>query len=169
MIGLQASLIEQVRLLIRQLTFQVIDVRFSSKMEKKLMMRDGEEIEKKLKRGRSGWIGQVGEDVKGIIVFGDDVKKLKLPEKRGKRVNQGTLLVTEEYDRALKVKAFDETKAGVRGLVTNGWKAHYLEGICDMGRDASRKKEILNQVRDVVETWGFLLSGEPWDPNGNLG
>ncbi|KAK9144931.1 hypothetical protein Sjap_004834 [Stephania japonica] len=31
-----------------------------------------------------------------------------------------------------------------------------LEDICDMGRDAGGRKEILNQVRDAVETWDFF-------------
>ncbi|KAK9109375.1 hypothetical protein Sjap_017435 [Stephania japonica] len=101
------------------------------------------------RRGIRGGKGEISRFVAQISRF---------DERRGKRVNQGTLLVTEEYDQALKVKAFDETKAGVRGLVINGWKAHYLEGICDMGRDASGRKEILNQVRDAVETWAQALT-----------
>ncbi|KAK9153154.1 hypothetical protein Sjap_000634 [Stephania japonica] len=89
-----------------------------------------------------------------------------------------------EYDRALEVKAFDDTKAGVRGLVEDGVTKLPqifvtppdrinenkrsgeckdfdvpiidLEGICDMGRDAGGRKEIINQLRDAAETWGFF-------------
>ncbi|KAK9150692.1 hypothetical protein Syun_009001 [Stephania yunnanensis] len=94
--------------------------------------------------------------------------------------------MTAEYDRAQEVKAFDDTKAGVRGLVEDGItklpqifvtppdrineKKRSGECkdfvvpiidlevmICDMGRDAGRgRKEIINQVKDAAETWGFF-------------
>ncbi|KAK9132269.1 hypothetical protein Scep_011797 [Stephania cephalantha] len=94
--------------------------------------------------------------------------------------------MTVEYDRAQEVKAFDDTKAGVRGLVEDGitklpqifvtppdrinekkrsgeckdFDVPIIDLeviICDMGREAGReRKEIINQVKDAAETWGFF-------------
>ncbi|KAF8392220.1 hypothetical protein HHK36_022562 [Tetracentron sinense] len=96
--------------------------------------------------------------------------------------NTGKILAgtTEDYDRTRELKAFDCTKAGVKGLVDTGvakiprifihprekldekWdfdKTHSeipmidLEGI---DKDATRRKKIVEQVQDASETWGFF-------------
>ncbi|KAK9153150.1 hypothetical protein Sjap_000630 [Stephania japonica] len=94
--------------------------------------------------------------------------------------------IESEYDRAKELKAFDDTKAGVRGLVESGIAkvprmfidpreriieccstssndqkdlmipVIDLEGICEMGEDASVRKEMINQVKHAAETWGFF-------------
>ncbi|KAF8401860.1 hypothetical protein HHK36_012807 [Tetracentron sinense] len=86
-----------------------------------------------------------------------------------------------EYDRAKEVKAFDDTKAGVKGLVDAGVvkiprffirppeelpdKSNSnvsqlkvpvinLEGVDQ--KDSVRRKEIINEVRQASESWGFF-------------
>ncbi|KAF3456822.1 hypothetical protein FNV43_RR01476 [Rhamnella rubrinervis] len=86
-----------------------------------------------------------------------------------------------EYDRASEVKAFDETKAGVKGLVDTGVtqiprifyspsEENYLKEssadqtklsipVIDLGAlsdDSIRRKEIVEKVREASETWGFF-------------
>ncbi|KAK9132274.1 hypothetical protein Scep_011802 [Stephania cephalantha] len=91
--------------------------------------------------------------------------------------------VPSDYDRRNELKAFDDTKAGVRGLVEAGvtkiprifitpsdridnWlssndgqdfkiPAIDLEGI-NVGNRFARRKEILDEVKLAVETWGFF-------------
>lgn len=84
----------------------------------------------------------------------------------------------QEYDRENELKAFDESKAGVKGLVDAGvsevprmfihppeldslrtcttqfnFPVVDLQGIDD---DAIRRKQIVHLVRDASETWGFF-------------
>ncbi|KAG6732626.1 hypothetical protein I3842_01G187000 [Carya illinoinensis] len=106
-----------------------------------------------------------------------------LPNKRRKmvkaEVEAGPKL---DYDRASELKAFDDTKAGVKGLVDAGVTEiprifHLppagfdknlvsdhdnqfstipvidLEGI---EKDVTKRKEVVETVRDASETWGFF-------------
>lgn len=83
-----------------------------------------------------------------------------------------------EYDRASELKAFDETKAGVKGLVDSGVTEiprifHHPEEISvsngdlrcgvpviDLGglitEDSDKRKEIVERVREASENWGFF-------------
>ena len=86
-----------------------------------------------------------------------------------------------EYDRASEVKAFDETKAGVKGLVDAGVsqiprifysppeerylkersadQTKYSIPVIDLGGlsdDSIRRKKIVEKVREASETWGFF-------------
>ncbi|KAE8022554.1 hypothetical protein FH972_008344 [Carpinus fangiana] len=87
--------------------------------------------------------------------------------------------LTPDYDRASELKAFDDTKLGVKGLVDAGVTEiprifHHphddldnsasgdtqiripvidLQGI---GRDVIKRKEIVESIRDASETWGFF-------------
>ncbi|CAI9775962.1 unnamed protein product [Fraxinus pennsylvanica] len=85
----------------------------------------------------------------------------------------------QEYDRMQELKAFDETKAGVKGLVDAGlqkipkifvrpneeleeelnYKRAQIEvPVIDMGglEKAGRRKQIVEEVRIASETWGFF-------------
>ncbi|KAK3043422.1 hypothetical protein RJ639_002001 [Escallonia herrerae] len=84
-----------------------------------------------------------------------------------------------EYDRNKELKAFDETKAGVKGLVDDGLvkipkifvrpaeelakelncrPADVQPPIIDIGgiRELGRRKEIVNEVRIAAANWGFF-------------
>ncbi|KAF3456832.1 hypothetical protein FNV43_RR01486 [Rhamnella rubrinervis] len=86
-----------------------------------------------------------------------------------------------DYDRASEVKAFDETKVGVKGLVDAGVtqiprifyklpEENFLKEssadqtkfsipVIDLGelsKDPVRRKEIVEKVREACETWGFF-------------
>lgn len=86
-----------------------------------------------------------------------------------------------EYDRASEVRALDETKAGVKGLVDAGVtqiprifhrppdeqfyessvheKYEFSIPVIDLrgvGDDSVRRKEIVGRVREASETWGFF-------------
>ena len=86
-----------------------------------------------------------------------------------------------EYDRASEVKAFDETKAGVKGLVDAGVsqiprifysppeerhlkersadQTKYSIPVIDLGGlsdDSIRRMKIVEKVREASETWGFF-------------
>ncbi|MCD7453651.1 Acyl CoA oxidase [Datura stramonium] len=88
--------------------------------------------------------------------------------------------VQKSYDRMSELKAFDDTKAGVKGLVDAGinnvpqifilppknrtessdncgtqfiFPVIDLEGI---DKDPIKHKEIVDKVRDASETWGFF-------------
>ncbi|EXB54017.1 1-aminocyclopropane-1-carboxylate oxidase-1-like protein [Morus notabilis] len=85
-----------------------------------------------------------------------------------------------EYDRLSALKAFDETKAGVKGLVDAGitdiphifrrkhsGKEIPVSGdsqvsipVIDLGGliigDSGKRKEIVESVREAAETWGFF-------------
>ena len=86
-------------------------------------------------------------------------------------------LPEEVYDRASELKAFDESKAGVKGLVDDGVSKvprmfiqppdHNLRTsttqfefpIIDLhgvDSDPVRRKEIVEMVREASETWGFF-------------
>ncbi|KAL2486769.1 1-aminocyclopropane-1-carboxylate oxidase1 [Abeliophyllum distichum] len=85
------------------------------------------------------------------------------------------------YDRKSELKAFDDTKAGVKGLVdagvtkvpqiiihppeidsyktSNTEKAEYLFPVINldgMAKDPNKHKEIVDKIRDASETWGFF-------------
>ncbi|XAR48996.1 Deacetoxyvindoline 4-hydroxylase [Bertholletia excelsa] len=84
-------------------------------------------------------------------------------------------------DRASELKAFDDTKAGVKGLLEAGITAvprifHHPPADSDgapnsgephfdfptidlacVAEDASRHREVISQVRDASENWGFFL------------
>lgn len=81
-----------------------------------------------------------------------------------------------DYDRFSELKAFDETKAGVKGLVDAGVSQvprifiqppdDFTTGdtkfsfpvidLQDTNTDPARRKEIVDMVRDASETWGFF-------------
>ena len=87
-----------------------------------------------------------------------------------------------EYDRATELKAFDETKAGVKGLVDAGVTEIpriFCHPISDdnienssvsgetqlripvidlkgLNKDEDQRKEIVEKVREASETWGFF-------------
>lgn len=89
-----------------------------------------------------------------------------------------------EYDRVSELKAFDETKAGVKGLVDAGIKEvprifhqprdHFEKGSVSGGTDhqvstipvidlegvkqnpTTTRKEIVEKVRNASKTWGFF-------------
>ncbi|KAI3459483.1 hypothetical protein Pfo_016146 [Paulownia fortunei] len=85
-----------------------------------------------------------------------------------------------EFDRTSELKAFDETKAGVKGLVDAGTtkvpriffspldgfekdsetiKAEFRIPVLDLdgiGEDLVRRKDIVDRIRDASGTWGFF-------------
>ncbi|KAK6914065.1 Isopenicillin N synthase-like, Fe(2+) 2OG dioxygenase domain [Dillenia turbinata] len=87
---------------------------------------------------------------------------------------------SSNYDRASELKAFDETKAGVKGLVDAGitriprifirspenndekqdsGKTQFTLPIIDLegfNGELIRRKEIVGKVRDASENWGFF-------------
>ena len=84
--------------------------------------------------------------------------------------------ISEEYDRASELKAFDESKAGVKGIVDAGvskvprmfiqppdnlrtCSPQFNFPVIDlhgMDRDPIRRKEIVEMVREASKTWGFF-------------
>ncbi|GMN53457.1 hypothetical protein TIFTF001_022597 [Ficus carica] len=89
----------------------------------------------------------------------------------------------QNYDRARELKAFDDTKAGVKGLVDSGVTKiprifhQPLESLTpssvsvhtnlsiptiidleNFGNDSIRREEIVNEVRDAPERWSFKWS-----------
>ncbi|OVA02436.1 Oxoglutarate/iron-dependent dioxygenase [Macleaya cordata] len=86
--------------------------------------------------------------------------------------------IKEFYDRAKEVKAFDDTKSGVKGLVdagvvkiprffirppnersTNSNNTHLKIPVIDLeniDKDVNRYKEIVDEVRQASETWGMF-------------
>uniref|UniRef100_F6H8I5 Fe2OG dioxygenase domain-containing protein n=1 Tax=Vitis vinifera TaxID=29760 RepID=F6H8I5_VITVI len=84
--------------------------------------------------------------------------------------------ISEEYDRASELKAFDESKAGVKGIVDAGvskvprmfiqppdnlrtCSPQFNFPVIDlhgMDSDPIRRKEIVEMVREASETWGFF-------------
>jgi len=91
-----------------------------------------------------------------------------------------SILLNSEADRLTQLKAFDATKAGVKGLVDAGvtevpslfhTPAHLLDNrsssdknkftfpIIDLegvATDPAKRKEIVEKVRDASATWGFF-------------
>ncbi|KAI6678054.1 hypothetical protein NL676_038850 [Syzygium grande] len=86
-----------------------------------------------------------------------------------------------KYDRTCELKAFDESKAGVKGLVdagitevprifvdcpenlrsvlASGDDSHFRIPIIDLEdivKHPSRRKEVVNEVRSASETWDFF-------------
>ncbi|XP_074281799.1 1-aminocyclopropane-1-carboxylate oxidase homolog 1-like [Silene latifolia] len=81
--------------------------------------------------------------------------------------------INSKYDRAAELKAFDETKAGVKGLVDSGIttipkffihsndsslsstpsKTHASIPIIDL---SDSRKIIVSRIREASETWGFF-------------
>lgn len=94
------------------------------------------------------------------------------------------------YDRKSKLKAFDDTKAGVKGLVEAGIdkvpqifipspdrisythpdtsKTQLCIPVIDLDgieNDPVKQKEVVDKIRAASETWGFRPSGKAWYPN----
>ncbi|WJZ87277.1 hypothetical protein VitviT2T_006672 [Vitis vinifera] len=87
-----------------------------------------------------------------------------------------TTKFSEDYDRASELKAFDESKAGVKGLVDAGvskvprmfiqppdnlrtCNTQFNFPVIDlhgMDNDPIRRKEIVEMVREASETWCFF-------------
>lgn len=90
-----------------------------------------------------------------------------------------TLTNQPDYDRLAALKAFDETKSGVKGLVDAGVKEiprffvnkivqglninHNLDDITfpkidlkELSTDSDKRKNIIKQVRFASESWGFF-------------
>ncbi|KAJ7979898.1 1-aminocyclopropane-1-carboxylate oxidase-like 1-like [Quillaja saponaria] len=91
-----------------------------------------------------------------------------------------SVVIKPDYDRASELKAFDDTKAGVKGLVDAGTakiplmfchppdkfkKASALDNIQfsipvidlkDIYKDTTIRKDIVKSVREASETWGFF-------------
>ncbi|MCE5166635.1 hypothetical protein HAX54_023076, partial [Datura stramonium] len=87
---------------------------------------------------------------------------------------------TSDYDRLLELKAFDDTKAGVKGLVDAGATKiprmfvndqvktyHELNyetlrfevpiiNFEDIDKDSARRAEIIKEISDACEKWGFF-------------
>ncbi|MCE3050146.1 Acyl CoA oxidase [Datura stramonium] len=88
--------------------------------------------------------------------------------------------VEKSYDKMSELKAFDDTKAGVKGLVDDGitkvpqmfilppknraktsdtCEKHFTFPVIDIegiDEDPIKHKEIVDKVRDASETWGFF-------------
>ena len=85
------------------------------------------------------------------------------------------------YDRLSELKAFDDTKAGVKGLVDSGvakipcffckpssdlnekslvsTETQFSIPVIDLGgvtKDSTKLKEIVERVKEASETWGFF-------------
>lgn len=87
---------------------------------------------------------------------------------------------TSDYDRLLELKAFDDTKAGVKGLVDAGATTiprmfvndpvktyHELNyetlkfevpiiNFEDINKDSARRAEIIKEISDACKNWGFF-------------
>lgn len=95
--------------------------------------------------------------------------------------DEAQVTIEPNYDRASELKAFDDTKAGVKGLVDAGIvkiprifynpadnfakttqfsnDTEYKFPIIDLERldkDPIQRKEIVERVRNASETWGFF-------------
>ncbi|XP_011091186.1 1-aminocyclopropane-1-carboxylate oxidase homolog 1-like [Sesamum indicum] len=94
-------------------------------------------------------------------------------------INGGNQAATEpNYDRQSELKAFDDTKAGVKGLVDAGItrvprifhhppqnlenitkKSEFRFPVIDLdgvNHDCLKRKEIIDRILDASETWGFF-------------
>ncbi|CAN1311995.1 1-aminocyclopropane-1-carboxylate oxidase homolog 1 [Linum perenne] len=90
--------------------------------------------------------------------------------------------VADDYDRMAELKSFDESKAGVKGVVDSGIKEiprifhappHFLKDgspyssddpnfkfpIIDLSmvHDPIKRKETVDQIRNAAESWGFFV------------
>ncbi|KAL3329041.1 hypothetical protein AABB24_036244 [Solanum stoloniferum] len=86
-------------------------------------------------------------------------------------------MAISSYDRMSELKAFDDTKTGVKGLVDSGitkvpqifilppkyraetCETHFVFPVIDLqgiDEDPIKHKEIVDKVRDASETWGFF-------------
>ncbi|MCL7047535.1 hypothetical protein MKW94_004896 [Papaver nudicaule] len=98
----------------------------------------------------------------------------------GDDINSTGKIPSEAYDRMKELKAFDETKAGVKGLVDAGIEkipqmfhrrpvdiirnekplAKISIPIIDLGGekmyDSEHRKVVVEQIRDASEKWGFF-------------
>ncbi|OMO95489.1 hypothetical protein COLO4_15839 [Corchorus olitorius] len=97
------------------------------------------------------------------------------------KTDQVHVQVKPEYDRQSELKDFDDTKAGVKGLVDAGiqqvpWIFHHPPDqlgknsasgstlqvsipVIDLGgvkKDQATRQEIVEKVRDASKTWGFF-------------
>ncbi|KAK4706762.1 hypothetical protein R3W88_033671 [Solanum pinnatisectum] len=95
--------------------------------------------------------------------------------------SEATVDQTSNYDKMSELKAFDDTKAGVKGLVDAGitkipqifivppinstnsldtCETHFIFPVIDLESidemDLIKHKEIVDKVRDALETWGFF-------------
>ncbi|KAL2506623.1 1-aminocyclopropane-1-carboxylate oxidase3 [Abeliophyllum distichum] len=69
-------------------------------------------------------------------------------------VTSSRKVITLEDDRIDELKAFDDTKAGVKGLVDSEIvKIPHFAGI---DKDETRRSEIINKIRDACEKWEFF-------------
>lgn len=85
--------------------------------------------------------------------------------------------VESDYDRLSEIKAFDESKAGVKGLVDAGiskiprmfiqppdsyGKTSTFYGrvptidLDAIDRDADRRNRVINEIKDASKNWGFF-------------
>ncbi|KAH0720446.1 hypothetical protein KY290_005383 [Solanum tuberosum] len=94
---------------------------------------------------------------------------------------EATVDQTSNYDKMIELKTFDDTKAGVKGLVDAGitkiprifilppknrtdssdtCDTHFIFPVIDLESidktDSIKHKEIVDKVRDASETWGFF-------------
>jgi hypothetical protein len=107
--------------------------------------------------------------------------RLKKSKKLKKKRSEMATTCDSSYDRISELKAFDDTKAGVKGLVDAGITKvprffHHLrddsdntllvaaEGkfripmidLEDVHKGPPQRKEIVDRVRNASETWGFF-------------
>ncbi|KAF3456512.1 hypothetical protein FNV43_RR01164 [Rhamnella rubrinervis] len=61
-----------------------------------------------------------------------------------------------EYDRLSELKAFDETKEGVKGLVDAGVTQIPLIDLQGISKDSVQRKEIVGRVGDASQKLGFF-------------
>ncbi|KAM3382909.1 1-aminocyclopropane-1-carboxylate oxidase [Capsicum galapagoense] len=83
----------------------------------------------------------------------------------------------QNYDKYSEQKAFDDTKAGVKGLIdagiteipkifnhpealqhnpSNPKTTHFIFPLIDLQNINNKKKEIVKQIQEASETWGFF-------------
>ncbi|RWR75068.1 1-aminocyclopropane-1-carboxylate oxidase 1-like protein [Cinnamomum micranthum f. kanehirae] len=95
---------------------------------------------------------------------------------------------TDEYDRAKEVKEFDESKIGCKGLVDSGAttiprffihppqslqltqssSSHLIPTIDLSHADSHRRSEIVHQIREASQTWGFFQVTHHGIPSSDL-
>ncbi|KAK9132277.1 hypothetical protein Scep_011805 [Stephania cephalantha] len=127
---------------------------------------------------------EIGELGRGL---GDDWEELR----KGKQMANTSIIqvlfdeIPPDYDRKQELKAFDDTKAGVRGLEEAGvtkiprmfytppdgidirilnssdddkaFKIPVIDlGGINMGNNFARRKIVIDEVRHAAETWGFF-------------